>query len=177
MTDKINKPVSDRIKYRTLLDLYKFYRYKTYNIDSSTVPIPYFPKSEISTHPYALTYKKWREVVNVYIEVVLEELTNGFDYKIPHGMGNLFLYKVPLTVVNGEIRNPKYTKIINKYLDGWIIKLRWNKRLSATSRKVRFKNKTMFSIYMLKNVFKTRVIYPCGTDKSRIYRYPTINRK
>jgi hypothetical protein len=168
MTEPTNKPVKDRKRYITLQELYLFYRYKWYDINSSTVPTPYFPKSEISEHPYKLSKQEWLKVASTYIELLFQSLLSGIDYNIPLGLGNLAFNKVKIA----RDRNAnKYNEFIVRWCDGYFPRLIWNKSMGAG--KVKFKNKTMFSIIVLKNVYMNRVLKAIQDDRSLIYNYPT----
>ena len=93
MTELTNKVKRSGNKFITLKDIYLKYRYKWYDINSNTVPNPYFPKSEISDHKYKLSKKEWLVVINTYIDILIEDFINGYDYQIPLGLGNLLIKK------------------------------------------------------------------------------------
>lgn len=168
MTESTNKKCKDRKKYITLMDLYLFYRYKWYDINSSTVPTPYFPKSEISEHAYKLSKQEWLIIVSTYIEALYQHLLQGYDYQLPLGLGNFSFRKVKIARDRNE--NP-YSEFIVRWCDGYFPKLVWNKYQGAA--KVKFKNKSIFSVVILKNVYLGRLLKAIKEDRSLIYRYPT----
>jgi len=74
-------------------ELYLQYEYKTYDIHSKSVPVPYFPKHEITDHNFTLTYKEWRRIVMCYIKHLLAYLIEGHLFKIPVQLGTWQLLK------------------------------------------------------------------------------------
>lgn len=77
----------------TLRHLYLMYDYKWYDIYSSTVPVPYFPKSEISDHVYKLSFKEWKRIIVSYLKYLLLYLLAGSLFKIPSQLGRLCFRK------------------------------------------------------------------------------------
>ena len=58
-------------------NIYLHYRYKWYDVNSKTVPVPYFPKDQISEHEYKLKCTDWNNVLRIYFKEVIEELIAG----------------------------------------------------------------------------------------------------
>lgn len=112
----------------TLKEIYLEYDYKYYDVTSSTVPIPYFPKKEIKEHKYSLTYKEWKKVVLVYLKYLVLYLMSGKCFDIPFHMGHLCLKKWKPAKKKIDIR-----KTMNKY--GEI-----NKTLPKGEKKVVYHN-------------------------------------
>lgn len=77
----------------TLRELYLGYPYKYRDITSSTVPIPYFPKEEITEHKYSLTFKEWKRIIKIYLKHVVIYLLTGFKYKLSSRLGFLQMRK------------------------------------------------------------------------------------
>ena len=72
----------------TLRELYLGYEFKYRDIESSTVPIPYFPKSEITETKYSLTFKQWKKIILIYFKhIVMYLITTGSRFKIPSRLG------------------------------------------------------------------------------------------
>lgn len=168
MTESTNKAKRSDNKYITLKDIYLHYRYKWYDVNSNTVPNPYFPKSDISEHKYKLSKKEWLVIINTFIDILIEDFVNGYDYQIPLGMGNLQLKK---TLIARDRTESPYNEFIVSHCDGYFPKLIWAKHMG--NEKVKFKNKTLFSCILLKNVFMNKFIGALKKDRSLIYRYPT----
>jgi hypothetical protein len=83
--------ISQRV---TLRELYLGYSLKTRDIESKTIPVPYFPKSEITTHKHSLTYKEWKRIILIYFKhLVFYLMETGFSYKIPSRLGLLQIRK------------------------------------------------------------------------------------
>ena len=88
-------------KFTTLKDIYAKYRYKWYDITSTTVPMyPYIPKEEISNHQYKLSKKEWVKLINIYFEVFIDMLMEGDQIRLPHGLGDMRLCKRIITSRN-----------------------------------------------------------------------------
>ena len=79
--------------YPTPRYIYLDYPYKTKNLESNTVELPYFPKSEMSDHKYKMSYGEWRDLSKIYLNVLFEYLLTGNSFKIPNGMGIFRLMK------------------------------------------------------------------------------------
>lgn len=174
MTDK-TRVLRDKVMFRTVKDLYLFYRYKYYDSSSSTVPVPYFPKKDISTHEYKLTYKQWKSVVKVYFEVAIESMLTGDEFKIPFTMGRLYLAKIKMPASFMPSSDIPFSKHISKYLDGYAIKLRWDKTFRKNKPgRVMFKNKSMFSVYVPKSTYFKKILHKIYEDRSILYRLITI---
>jgi len=77
----------------TLKDLYLNYDYKWYDVNSTTIPVPYFNKKEIVEHDYTLSYKEWKNVIMVYFKYVMLYLISGKCFVIPNFLGDLCLKK------------------------------------------------------------------------------------
>ena len=165
-TEKTKTPVK---KYISLIELYLHYRYKWYNINSNTIPIPYFPKTEISEHKYKLSKQEWVKIIYAYVDLLIELIIQGETIQLPLGLGYLQMIKrkVKYDRLEGD-----YARFIMDRLDGYSPKVTWLK--SVTNHNIVFKNKSMFSIVMIKNVYLNKVIKALKADRSLIYRYPTI---
>lgn len=98
---------SEYRKDTCLPDIYLYYKYKTRNQIGNTVPLPYFPKSEITDHKFSLTYPEWRRIITIYTKILTEELFNGFSVEMPNKLGTLSLVKVKTSSVDYK-RTNKY---------------------------------------------------------------------
>ncbi len=166
----------DKVKFITLKDLYLSYRHKWYDVNSSTVPIPYFSSEEISEHEYKLTYKQWKEIVQSYLDCVLDELKEGNTYTIPHGLGVLQLVKYENRYIDyeagkkaleeGRIDKGTFLRKKDYALDGYAFKMLWHR---SKKNSVRFRNKYLFEVWMPKTVY-SKLYKWFKEDKSRIYK-------
>jgi hypothetical protein len=80
-------------KHITVSDIYLHHPDKTYDINSSTVPKPYFPASEISDNPNALTYQQFRQIADCYLKHTVDHIKTGRSFEIPAKLGTLQLRK------------------------------------------------------------------------------------
>ncbi len=128
----------------TLKELYLQYEYKAYDIHSKSVPVPYFPKTEITDHKFTLTYKEWRKIIMTYIKYCILYLIDGNLFKIPDQLGTWRLLKrkckkrrvdLPTTIKRfGEINKtlPKGFKkkvyFHNHHTRGYTPYLKWLRR-------------------------------------------------
>jgi len=105
------------MKKITLKHLYLHYPHKTYDIHSNTVPVPYFPKKEISGHRWKLTYKDWKRIMGVYLKNLTKLLLSGKRTGIPSGLGDFQLrkYKPVHRRINFKATKEKYGEV-NKSL-------------------------------------------------------------
>jgi nucleoid DNA-binding protein len=166
----------NKVKYLTLKDLYLGYKYKWYDVESSTVPIPYFSKDEISDHEYALTYKQWKAILTDYFKTVLDHLKEGNRYKMAHGLGTIQLVKYENRHIDfkagqqamkeGRLEKGQFLRKKDYDLDGYAFKLKWFK---TKKYGVVFRNKYLFNLWIPNNVYKELHRW-FKADKSRIYK-------
>jgi nucleoid DNA-binding protein len=71
------------------------YPYKKYPSNSNTIPLPYFPKTEITDTEYSLEKHEWHEIMDTYFDIVEDYLIQGNLFVIPKGLGSLKIYKTP----------------------------------------------------------------------------------
>ncbi len=116
--------------YTTLNSIYLGYRYRWYDVTSSTIPVPYFPKSEISTHENKLGYKQWRKIILCYFRQILNYLYEGNTFELPQQLGSIKLIKTNIPNVNKiktiEAGKPIFYKSLHTY--GYKPRVIWIKR-------------------------------------------------
>ena len=166
----------DKVKFITLKDLYLGYRHKWYDVNSSTVPIPYFNPNEVSNHEYALSYKEWKNYLQVYFNTILEHLREGNQFIMPHGLGTLKLIKFKSKYIDyiagrkaleeGKLEKGTFLRKKNYALDSYSFKLMWYR---TNKHNVKFRNKYLYQIWMPNPTFK-KLYYWFKEDKSRIYK-------
>lgn len=149
--------ISKRI---TLRDIYLGYSYKFRDIESKTIPIPYFPKDQITQHTHSLTYKEWKKIIQIYLKhLVLYLLTTGFKFKIPSRLGILQLkkYKSKSTPDWGKTRevyghtNVKPIMFKNTHTQGYKPIIKWYRE----GQNAKFKFKWYWRFNFTKKVWKT----------------------
>lgn len=115
------------MKRKTLKDIYLDYPYKCRHMDTSTVPLPYFPKEEIDCdHKYSMTYKEWKGALNCFFKHTLNALAQGYEFTMPYEMGRLQLRKVKgggVDFTKSEKGNIKRHR--NLHLRGWRFLTKW----------------------------------------------------
>lgn len=117
-----------------LPDIYLKYPHKTYDVTSSTVPYPYFPKEEITDNELSLTYKEWRAIIDDYFTLVRSEMAHGKTFDIPNNLGHIAPVKYRRKGINksidwlatnkaGSVRYRKNSDIFSR----WATSFMWRK--------------------------------------------------
>lgn len=175
-----NKGESVREGYKvvTLETLYKHYPHRTPgNANPNTVPVPYIPKDQISTHEWALTYKDWLKVVKCYFKWLVRYLVQGYSYTVPQGFGTFTLekkrvatrnYLAPVVRENiaKGIKAP-YPKQYNRTIDGYLLGLKWDRN---TRSSLRFSFKKYYNIALLREI-NSGIIKACTANRGILYRF------
>ena len=148
-------------KWITGSDFYKQYPYPCWDINKSTIPIPYIPKDKLKCeHKRALTFKQYNQILKYYTLHLMSYLLEGMRIKLPYWLGCIQFKKARKQRNNnvdfghyqktGEIkyhlnrhtlgykpvfkwmRNNKEARLYNKYM--WTIRFvdKMKKRLSRT---------------------------------------------
>lgn len=82
------------MSYITLKDFYLKYPYKCYDINSSTIPVPYVKKNELECgHEFTKTYQEYFEIADTIFSEIQNTLLEGSPYKLPKRMGTLQMFK------------------------------------------------------------------------------------
>ena len=55
----------------------------------NVVPIPYVKKEDIVYNEYTMDYNEWKKVIDRYLELLTESLSEGNTIKMPYRMGML----------------------------------------------------------------------------------------
>lgn len=92
--------------------------YQTYSYPVYRTQHPRINKSQVIEHPYQLTYEKWKEVLSVYFEEILQHLMTGEELILPMGMGGIRL---------GVIRRLKTERIKGRDNTAYVPTLFWFK--------------------------------------------------
>lgn len=119
---------SDRKKI-TLQDIYLLYPYKTRKIVGKTVPVPYFPKSEITEHEYSKEYKEWKRCIEILLKNLRLYLLTGMKYRIPNRMGNLQIRKCKSAGLSFAHyrKTGEWKKMDNRQWKGYRPLLKWDR--------------------------------------------------
>lgn len=82
------------MKYITLRDFYLKYPYKCYDVNSTTIPIPYIKREEVKcSDEFSRTFKEYSEICDVIFDEIQNNLIEGTQYKLPNRMGILQMLK------------------------------------------------------------------------------------
>lgn len=77
----------------SLKQFYLFYPHKCVS-NPNTVPNPYFPKTEMDcTNKHSLNYAQWMEIMEVYLEELMDYLLTGLRFSMPQMLGSLEIIK------------------------------------------------------------------------------------
>lgn len=168
----------------TLKDMYLQYPYKTRPIEGNTVPIPYFPKDQITDTKHTVGYKEWRNILNAYLLMVQDYIATGKEFKIPHDMGELRMMKhkprrnkpidfhktklkygdINKTLPEGQKKKVYHT---NKHTRGYAPFIKW------TRRNNKLKHKWLWRFKYSKTAWK-RLSDKINSDISLINKYIEI---
>ena len=139
-------------------EFYLAYPYKYRDINSKTVPIPYFNKSEITDHKYTLSYKEWKLVTSTYFKLLHLYLFTGSPYKLPHGLGSIQLKKYKGAGIDhkrtkeiyGDLayKKGKIIKFKNIHTGGYKPVIKWYRR------EAKLANKWLWRFNYLQNKWK-----------------------
>lgn len=78
----------------TLKDFYLRYPHKCYNLQSTTIPVPYVKKDDLDCDDkHTKTYQEYTEVVSTILDEIQNVLLEGNPYKMPLKMGTLQMFK------------------------------------------------------------------------------------
>jgi len=113
-----------------LQDLYLLYPHKTREIIGNTVPLPYFPKSEITDNQYSLKFKDWKRFIQIYLSNVKEFLYTGKKFYIPQRLGVFQIRKLKYrgNSYSHYRKTGEWKKMNNDHMRGYIPILRWDRR-------------------------------------------------
>jgi hypothetical protein len=110
-----NTKTKDKVTSITLKNIYLEYPYKTRPVLGNTVPIPYFPKEEITNHKYTISYKEWKNVLIVYFKYIVKYLLTGASYKLPGRLGEFELRRYIPSSKNRKINWKKTNELYGEW--------------------------------------------------------------
>lgn len=119
----------ERDKRITIKDFYYFYPFKKnppYEVNSNNRPQPFVKKVDETDEAYSMTYKKWKLIVDDYVELLKDYLMTGKQFDMPQMLGNLQLrkYKVFREIDWGETKK-QGKKVYIREVDAVSILLKW----------------------------------------------------
>lgn len=144
-----------------MFDLFLRYRYRYRDPLGNPGPY-YFPKTEISSHKYALEYKEWKLIVKTYLKHVLNHLKAGLAYKLPHGLGywqfvkkrelrNIMKWKEGAQMVrDGTLERGTFLKEKKMFFNGFYPRLYWYR---DKKNGVTFKNMNKVKVNLIKGTW------------------------
>ena len=143
---------------RTGKDFYLLYPYKYRDIESKTIPVPYFNKSEITDHRFTVTYKEWKLITNTYFSILQDYLLSGLPYKLPHGLGEIQFKKYKGGGIDhkktkefyGDLayKDKRIIRFKNVHTDGYRPVIKWNRKTAKLA------NKWLWRFNLLQNRWK-----------------------
>ena len=75
------------VKGSRYLGLQHFYEEYTYPVHRNSDPK--IPKKNSTNHEHSLTYKEWRKICTVYLELLYEQISQGKEVCLPYKLGLL----------------------------------------------------------------------------------------
>lgn len=97
------------------------------------VPKPYFPRTESSSDPRALTYSQWRSICVAYLAILYDDLVYGRGGRLPFNMGELVLqrFKPKKEIIDFNLTRQRgcVVKRRRRYVStrGWWFDLKWKR--------------------------------------------------
>lgn len=161
----MNNPKKGKHDYDrvVLLDLYKKFRHK-YRDPNKRAGHYTFPKKEISSHPYALEFKEWKLIVQVFMKHLFEYLKEGHSWKLPYKMGywQMFKHKTYRHVYNykkgrelmeqGKLEKGQFIKERKYFFNGYYPRLIWLKHHSLD---IAFSNMTRVKVTLSEEAWES----------------------
>lgn len=118
-----------------LTEIYlKGYKYKrNYPPKLGVQPQPYIKKEDVSLHKYATDYHLWRDVINGYLEYIMENLMNGLPWRLNFHLGEINIKKIKgsFLVDRKAMQDTDGTKKFKKRVmnpDGYYLAPRWYRK-------------------------------------------------
>lgn len=134
----------------TLSDFYLKYPYKYYDVHSNTVPVPYFPKEEITEHKHTLTMAQWKKIILVYFKYVFRYLLTGNRFKLGNNLGYFQIRKYkpkPSDNIDYKIlrETGKLVPYKNAHTSGYKPLIKWDRSYND-GVKLKYKNHWNFKL-------------------------------
>lgn len=154
-----------------LVEIYlKGYPYKrNFPFKVSTVPYPYIKKEDVSLHQYACDFHVFRDVVEGYLDYIMEELIEGNLWRLYFGMGEIRIKKlkhkflIDVVSMKGMEAPPKqYKRILTP--DDYFLGARWHR----STVNVKWKYNWMFKL--ARPIFR-ECYKRINNNNNHIYKY------
>lgn len=118
-----------------LEDIYlKGYPYKrNYPFKKGTVPQPYIKKEDVSLHPFASDFHVFRNVVNGYLEYIMEHMQQGNAWRLNFNLGEMRIKKFQHTFLKDSMAMKGKVAPKNEYKriqtpDDYFLAPRWHRK-------------------------------------------------
>ena len=147
---KSNKTFDKKISYKDFFLRYP-HKCKELNPESKTVPLPYFPSSEVDCeHPYALDYKEYKTILQSYFTKVFHFLRTGHIYKMYSRLGYLEFFRFSGATVDNEVMRTRKKRFRTQrnHINDDVVAVRWNKKKSS-----RFKYNKFWIVHLTKTAW------------------------
>lgn len=176
----MSKPVEQHV---SLFELYKNYFRAKYRDPSKSGGCYHFPKAEISSSPYALTFPEWKLIVQTYFKHVLNYLKTGNMYILPWGLGAwqlirtkklrkmLDVEKGKKMIESGEFKPGTFVFKKVSFFNGYYPKLKWHKGKGVFFKNMSYVRATLIKQYWneyweeLRSPEKRHWLYNLNEDK------------
>lgn len=151
--------------FMDLKDVYLGYTHKWMDVNSKTIPIPYFSRKEISEHEYKLTYSQWKKIIDCYIKNVFDYIFDGNTFPIPHGLGSFSITKTKRKLINRKQTSKQGKLVAVKLLTTYNYKPRicWN------TAKLPITNKNFYKFILVRPLW-SKVMEMYKEDGSQILK-------
>lgn len=117
-----------------LTEIYlKGYPYKrNYPFKPNTIPQPYIKKEDISLHEYACDFHLFRNVVEGYLDYVIESMIEGNAWRLNFGLGEIRIKKFKVKFIKDKTLLPGTVEPKNIYRralmpDDYYLAARWHR--------------------------------------------------
>ena len=153
-----------------LVDIFlKGYPYKrNFPFKPNTTPQPYIKKEDVSLHEYACDYHLFKNVVEGYLDYIVENMVEGNPWRLNFGLGEIRVKKMKVKFIKDKtlLKDTEPSKIYRRSLmpDDYYLATRW----SRSSMTVPSKFNWMFSLVRPHLV---ECYNRVNKDNTHIYKY------
>lgn len=125
-------------KSRGLSDFYTFYPYRKNPPFTTTIPLPFVKKSDISDHSFAITHELFVNVMTDIIMAIIERLQKGETWTIGNNLGEVIFNKKKCRAFVDRIKSGKEGKQVKRFkneYENYMILVQWNRAKSLMENK------------------------------------------
>jgi len=152
-------------KSRSLKDLYFFYPHKINPPYTTTIPLPFVKKDQLSDHKWAITFPVYVAVITDIIAAIIDRLQKGETWTIGNNLGSVVFTKKKCRVFVDRIKSGEAGKQVKRFkneYENYMILPQWNRA------KALMQNKWLWRFKIVPKVL--REIYE-RTDEDYTYIY------